>query len=206
MNREQRRAAIAKKYKLPKGGKLPRRPRKLDEAANAAIDGAASGSHEAEQQRLDSGMRVGEAINRACMWWENKARKIIRETRTPGNKGAGFFTLDPQDEKGLENSLPSGIMRALPWSDLTREEQLQVTKVWHHQFVRVPNVDPELYLKALEHPGYCFYCGGVRKVSAFLEQLPGAKEREMCVDHFKDRYPVEYAKWESGLTVGGNDG
>lgn len=105
-------------------------------AADAAIK-SADRSHASDEQRLDTGMKVGEATQSAMLWWENTGRDLMRQARTPGNKGAAFFNPNPRTDREALNSFPSGIMAAKPWADLTREEKLSIVRAWHHNFVRI---------------------------------------------------------------------
>lgn len=87
--------------------------------------------------RLDTGMKVSEAIERTQKWWENSGRSImldhkIRQSAT----GAVFASADPDDL----NFLPSGIINARPWHELTKREMLRLVKFWHHFHVRMPDL------------------------------------------------------------------
>ena len=73
--------------------------------------------------RLDTGMRVEEAVRRARHWWDGQGRKLMRAKVTK----AGEIQ-------------QSGIANGETWDMLTREECLNVVKAWHHFFVRVPEV------------------------------------------------------------------
>lgn len=74
-------------------------------------------------ERLDSGMKVGEAIERARLWWTALGASQIARSR--------FAT---------DKDIPSGILHGLPWDRLTREEKLRIVKVWHHFHIRRPDV------------------------------------------------------------------
>lgn len=93
--------------------------------------------HNPGDARLDSGMLVTEAIERALLWWGVKGREMARQRMLSGNKGAEFNSQDPTSD----NYLPSGLMLALEWEELSDLERLMVTKVWHHYFVRVPDME-----------------------------------------------------------------
>lgn len=150
----------------------------------------------AYDQRLDTGMKVGEAVDRAALWWETTGRKLARDKNNAAdNPGFGSFTPDPQTPEQALNSYPSGIMAGKPWSDLTRDEKLRVTRAWHHHHVRAQIIDPECYLREKKMPGTCFYC---HEPSVAWEDLPG-ESREMCVEHWKHRYPREYAEHMKSL-------
>lgn len=70
--------------------------------------------------RLASGMTVAEAVRRACAWWDSRGRHVVRnpEFRDPD---VGFR---------------SGILRGLPFADLTADEATRVIVVWHQQWER----------------------------------------------------------------------
>jgi len=170
--------------KRPKQGPKPQVEPKLD----APIMGADK-THTSDEARLDTGMKVGEAINRAAGWWDSKGRAMIRDKNfASDNPGYQFFNPDPRNTEEAKNWLPSGILAGKPWVDLNKDEKLQVTKFWHHHHVRVPNIDPELYQRAKKRPGICFYCD---EQAVSDEQLPNGEFREMCFSHFMDRYPAE---------------
>jgi len=101
--------------------------------------------------RLDTGMKVKEAIHRASQWWESTGRAEMitqkrRQAKPVGgaDKGAGAsFASDDEDNI---NFLPSGLLHGKPWAELTRNEQIRVVKSWHHFHIRNPDVigaDPE---------------------------------------------------------------
>jgi len=80
--------------------------------------------------RLDTGMRVREAIASACYWWNKTGRRLM--------KGAGggrnpFSSLDPSNP---DNFMPSAIVNGEPWDQLEDREKLLITKAWHNEFVR----------------------------------------------------------------------
>lgn len=85
-----------------------------------------------QDDRLDTGMRAGEAIKRAEKWWHETGRHAMRKD---GAKGLDLsFSLDPDSP----NYVPSGILNGEPWDVLTKREKLFIVKVWHHNFVRKP--------------------------------------------------------------------
>jgi hypothetical protein len=95
-------------------------------------------THDSLTRKLDTGMTVGEAIDSAMLWWENKGRRLMRDrNEATDNPGHGAFTPNPKSEAEALNSYPSGIMHGVPWADLTREEKLQVTRHWHNCHVRI---------------------------------------------------------------------
>ena len=96
--------------------------------------------------KLDTGMTAAEAVRRASEWWDSTGRYLVntkanevergRKVRVASTKLPGLIISGEQVpvEKG-------GIFRGLPWAMLQRDEQLRVTKAWHHEFVRRPNYD-----------------------------------------------------------------
>ena len=98
------------------------------------------------QDRLDTGMKPGEAIARAEAWWEKTGRKLMiaqaqRAGATPKEGINAFQSLNPDNP----NFLPSGILNGEPWDLLTTREKMMLTKAWHHFAVRRPDklgVDP----------------------------------------------------------------
>lgn len=100
--------------------------------------------------KLDTGMKVTEALARASAWWSKTGRKEMKShakrhkhspaSSTPGIGGA-FASLDPDSE----NFLPSAIIQGEPWDQLDKREKLLVVKVWHHFNIRVPDMidDPD---------------------------------------------------------------
>ena len=162
--------------------------KELDPKVDQPIDGY-DGSQDALNKELDSGMTVGEAITEAAIWWENKGRRLVRDQNlAPDNPGYRRFNPAPSNDVEAENWFPSGVMAGKSWADLTQREKMAVVKHWHHHHVRVPNVDPELYLRAKKRPGICIYCD---EPAVCDETLPNGEIREMCWAHFMDRYPAE---------------
>lgn len=156
-------------------------------------------THTSAQKELDTGMKVGEAMDRAMMWWENKGRPLVKDKNLASdNPGFGSFTPNPQSDEEADNWFPSGIMAGLPWVDLTREEKLRVVAAWHHNQVRVPTMDPADYIDKPKPPGTCHYC---EEPSIAYEDLPG-QSREMCRVHFEDRYPEEFKQFMNSLDGG----
>lgn len=162
--------------------------KKTDPKLDAPILNATR-THDGERQKLDTGMTVGEAINNAAFWWESKGRKLMTDqNKARDNPAFGRFNPNPTTVEEADNWLPSGVLMAKPWVDLTRDEKLFITKTWHHHHVRVPNMDPEEYLRMAQHPDQCFYCAGMNPAIAD-ETLPNGETRGMCLEHFRDRYP-----------------
>ncbi len=95
--------------------------------------------------RLDTGMKIQEAIQRAADWWERTGRKqmqreLQRQAKPVGgsDKGAGsaFASKDAQSA----NFLPSGIIHGQPWEALGKRERLMIVKTHHHFTVRNPDL------------------------------------------------------------------
>lgn len=80
--------------------------------------------------RLDTGMKIREAIANACYWWNKTGRHLMRKD---GGKGSELaVSLNPEHD----NFSPSGILNGQTWDHLDEREKLQVTKAWHHFYVR----------------------------------------------------------------------
>lgn len=167
---------------------LPVAPKIVAPELDTAID-KFDGSQDAGGRRLDTGMLVSEAVNRAAMWWETKGRKEMRRTHVRDRRKRRGL-MDPNDPN---NSIPSGVLRGQPWADLDQRSKLHIVKTWHHHFVRVSVMDPERYERLKADPSRCFYskdrdpCGPV----VADEDLPGGEVRPLCEHHFRDRYPKE---------------
>lgn len=73
--------------------------------------------------RLDTGMKVSEAIARTAQWWDASGRHEMAKSVQPGGEVQ-----------------QSGIVQGEPWDMLTKAEKLNVVKAWHHFHVRVPEV------------------------------------------------------------------
>ena len=78
--------------------------------------------------RLDTGMKVTEALHRAEQWWQKIGRHLIHK------HDSETASLNPESA----NFIPSGIVNGLPWDELTKREKLAITKHWHHAYVRKP--------------------------------------------------------------------
>lgn len=84
--------------------------------------------------RLDSGMRVDEAIAQASIWWEGKGRDLMMSQKDNQRTFAKAAFAEPDPDN--PNFLPSGVLNGLKWDHLNAREKLLVTKYWHHFFVR----------------------------------------------------------------------
>lgn len=102
--------------------------------------------------RLDTGMKVGEAIQRASAWWEGNGRSIMQtelkrqatQIGGPDNGAGGAFASNNVDSL---NFLPSGVIQGKPWEALTDRECVMIVKAWHHFNVRNPDLigeDPRI--------------------------------------------------------------
>ena len=82
--------------------------------------------------RLDTGMKVQEAITLTQRWWNGTGRHLMKKDGPKGESQA--VTLDPGDD----NFIPSGILNGVPWDELSQRERLTIVKHWHHFHVRKP--------------------------------------------------------------------
>lgn len=82
--------------------------------------------------RLDTGMKVAEALRRTASWWDKTGRHLMRKDGAKGASAA--VSLDPGDP----NYIPSGILNGEPWDTLTTRERLVIVKHWHHFNIRKP--------------------------------------------------------------------
>lgn len=173
-----------------KAAQLPKQKAKtlIDPKVDAPILNA-NKSQSSDEATLDTGMTVKEAVAQAAFWWENIGRQLMRD-RNEGtdNPGYGSFTANPKTTEEADNWVPSGILEAKSWDDLNKKEKLTITKHWHHNNVRVPNIDPEEYERAMKQAGKCFYCDNDATAD---EVMPNGEPRELCWSHFMDRYPEE---------------
>ena len=99
--------------------------------------------HADGDDRLDTGMKVSEAMRRAEHWWTHKGSAMMRQHNLRqqkdialGGLGGQFASLDPDSK----NFLPSRILAGTPWDALTKSEKHRVIKVWHHFHVRSPDL------------------------------------------------------------------
>ncbi len=70
--------------------------------------------------RFASGMEVGEAVRLACAWWDGVGRHLVRNP----------------DFRNPDIGLKSGIMRGLPFADLSQAEASRVVVTWHAEWER----------------------------------------------------------------------
>lgn len=82
--------------------------------------------------RLDTGMKVSEALASASHWWGKTGRHVMRKD---GPKGSAFAVSHDPDHP---NYVPSGILNGQTWDLLTTTERAFIVKAWHHEFVRKP--------------------------------------------------------------------
>lgn len=82
--------------------------------------------------RLDTGMKVSEALAGASKWWGKTGRHAMRKDGTAGHD---FIVSHDPDHP---NYVPSGILNGKTWDLLTTAERAFIVKAWHHEFVRKP--------------------------------------------------------------------
>jgi hypothetical protein len=86
--------------------------------------------------KLDTGMKASEAIERASKWWDATGRHVMRKDGLKGSDHGA--SMDPNSP----NYIPSGILNGIVWDGLTKDEKHKVVKAWHHEFVRKPQTIP----------------------------------------------------------------
>ncbi len=101
-------------------------------------------------QRLRSGMKASEAIKLAEQWWTTKGRQLAQRINNTEREAGRFRPaaggLPAIAIRGNRRpSIRSGILTAQPWAMLTKREQLQVVKAWHHWYVVLPTLHPDDY-------------------------------------------------------------
>lgn len=86
-------------------------------------------------ERLSSGMKLGEAMKSAQEWWIKKARRMFFDMKQHQIKTTGgeFVSGNPEDR----NFINSGVLNALPWGDLNSREKVEVMVAWHNSHVKV---------------------------------------------------------------------
>jgi hypothetical protein len=70
--------------------------------------------------RLPSGMTVRAAVRGAAFWWDKTGRHLARNP----------------EFKDPDRGFPSGILRGLPWDNLSRVEQVKIFCAWHDNFAQ----------------------------------------------------------------------
>lgn len=100
-----------------------------------ALDMAAISGPLDLDDRLESGMKVREAIASACYWWNKTGRQMMRKDGAKGSEIA--VSLNPEND----NFSPSGILNGRPWDQLTQREKAQIVKAWHHFYVSKPQTE-----------------------------------------------------------------
>ena len=98
-----------------------------------------------DDQRLDTGMKVKEAIQRAQAWWEKTGRKeaqtqLKRQAKPVGGADHGAGISFASQNEADPHFLPSGLIHGDPWDQLNQREQLMLVKSWHHFHIRVPDL------------------------------------------------------------------
>ncbi len=96
--------------------------------------------------RLDTGMKPEEAVERAAKWWDKTGRGMVNRefNRRTDRKVSTSKTGPMLISQSTEDDLPSGILRGVAWEALTKAEQLEVVRIWHHEHVRMPQVEERL--------------------------------------------------------------
>ena len=94
--------------------------------------------------RLDTGMKVTEAISLASRWWDKSGRHAIPanfniEQTVKTRPSTGKFPAIAI--RSQETVLPANILNGVPWDGLTDAERRQIVRVYHHFFVRVPQAE-----------------------------------------------------------------
>lgn len=82
--------------------------------------------------RLDTGMKVSEAVSLASKWWNETGRHLMRKDGAKGSDKA--VSLDPSSP----NFAASGVLNGEPFETLNKRERSQVVKSWHHFKIRKP--------------------------------------------------------------------
>ena len=89
--------------------------------------------------RLNSGMTAKEAVRRASAWWDKTGRHImnkrVNEERAAPKVYTGGNAPAIIVQGAVQQTLPSGILNALPWAELTKREQFAVVNIWHNELV-----------------------------------------------------------------------
>lgn len=88
-------------------------------------------------ERLSSGMKLGEAMHKACHWWATKGRLMMEDMKRHQIRttGGAFASADPDNP----NFVNSGILNAKPWSALNGREKVEVMVQWHNSHVKIPD-------------------------------------------------------------------
>lgn len=71
---------------------------------------------------MPGGMKSDEAVRLASAWWDRTGRHVLRRE----------FNQERDEKTGeITDTIPSGILKCLPWAMLTRKEQVAVVLKWH---------------------------------------------------------------------------
>lgn len=146
--------------------------------------------HDSEQ-KLDTGIKVSEAVKLAEEWWITKGQRYAKQNQLAqaANKAQGAFaSLDPDST----NFLNSGLQHGRDWDQLTKTEKLMIVKTVHHHYVRVPNSPVDTAREEIDKLKRCWYCwerGDGFEQAVADEDLPTGESRPMCEAHAKERYP-----------------
>tara|TARA_R110000744_G_scaffold326330_4_gene432112 strand:- start:19698 stop:20306 length:609 start_codon:yes stop_codon:yes gene_type:complete len=113
---------------------------KLMTADNTAILSVLDG-----EARLDTGMKIQEAVKRAAIWWEDTGRQQMQREQkrqsqaVGGSQGGAGGEFASKDATSL-NYMPSGLIHGQPWEALGKRERIMVVKAWHHFFIRTTDL------------------------------------------------------------------
>lgn len=86
-------------------------------------------------ERLSSGMKLGEAMKLAEKWWTSVARRTFADMRQHQIKtsGGSFSSSNPDDPSFIN----SGILNGHVWGVLNGREKVEVMVAWHNSHVKV---------------------------------------------------------------------
>jgi len=96
-----------------------------------AIDASKQGLGDLDD-RLESGMKIRDALANASYWWGKTGRHMMKKHDAKAE--AVFASADPNSE----NFMPSGIVNGEPWDNLDLRERLFLVKSWHYHFIWKP--------------------------------------------------------------------
>jgi len=95
--------------------------------------------------KLDTGMSTQEAIQRAAQWWQRVGAAEMRtqqkrQAKPVGGADNGAGAAFADADSTSNNFLPSNIIHGLPWDSLNKREKLSIVKIWHHFYIRKPDL------------------------------------------------------------------
>lgn len=107
--------------------------------------------------RLESGMKAEEAVKRATAWWNKIGRRALNRSFNQERDPSKVLTGGPAPAVVIagevKDVLPSGILKGLPFSMLTRAEQVRVVKAWHFEHVVKPTLPAAAPGRMVLEPG-----------------------------------------------------